>query len=425
MHNRTRHPVVKAIIVCALVALTGVKIFWDLGGPPLQRWDEQGNVDVVRTTMQSGNWLTLTCKDKCSDCKPRDEAVPFLDKPPLWYWLTMLSVQLFGESATSYRLVNAIASFLLTMLLFRIGSAWFGFPAGAAAAITILTARHLFMTGDTFTTHSFRTADLDGLHLLLIMLGIYFFQRSLRGTRASGAQGTDTSFLALAALASCLAYFTKGPMGFLPVVIFMLYLAAHAVCGLVEGIRAGRSFLHSAPGALKHAAREASKTLLVLLLAAAAVILPWYVYQYMHIGRAFIDDHIAYHLVRRASEPLEGHHGSWRFYLNIFFNVKIFLMGVPAFTGLLAIATGICGRLTGTAHGERPRARWWEDFRLFSIVAGFVISFAVITAVQTKLIWYILYVYPFAALLAAVLAGFLWDYCRARRADCSRACGGE
>ena len=32
-----------------------------------------------------------------------------------------------------------------------------------------------------------------------------------------------------------------------------------------------------------------------------------------------------------------------------------------------------------------------------------MLSFAVITAVQTKLMWYILYVYPFAALIVGVL----------------------
>ena len=83
--------------------------------------------------------------------------------------------------------------------------------------------------------------------------------------------------------------------------------------------------------------------------------------------------------------------------------MKIFFMGIPVAVGLLAIVTGAFGRLNITANGPSPYVHWWEDFRLFSIVAGFVISFAVITAVQTKLMWYILYVYPFAALIVGVL----------------------
>ena len=83
--------------------------------------------------------------------------------------------------------------------------------------------------------------------------------------------------------------------------------------------------------------------------------------------------------------------------------MKIFLMGIPVFLGLLAIGTGFFDRLNSKANRARPRVHWWEDFRLFSIVAGFLISFAVITAVQTKLMWYIFYVYPFAALVVGVL----------------------
>lgn len=415
MPNPARHTLLKTLIVCGLVAVAAVKIFWNLGVPPLQRWDEQGNVHVVQTTLRSGQWLTLMCKDKCSDCKPRETAVPFLDKPPLWYWLTMASVRLFGENNVSFRLVSALAGFILALFIFRLGSLWFGFPAGVAAALTLLTARHLFMTGGTFTTHSLRTADVDSLHLLFIMLGIYFYQRALRPARPDGTAATDTAQLALAMLASCLAYFTKGPMGFLPVAISMLYLAVQAASRIGREILTGARFARCAPAVLKDTGREAAKTLAVLALAAAVVLVPWYACQYAQSGQAFIDEHILYHLVRRAREPLEGHHGGWRFYVHIFFNLKIFLMGVPACIGLMAVVSGAYSRPAGA-----DRQWWWNDFRLFSVVSGFLISFAVITAVQTKLIWYIFYVYPFAALLTGLFAAKLWQHFRARSSS-SRA----
>ena len=405
MGKITKYRVVSTIIVCAFVAVTGAGIFWNLGDHPLQRWDEQGNVHVVQTTMLSGNWLILKCKDKCSDCRPRDEPVPFLDKPPLWYWLTMCSVLLFGENNTAYRLVSAIAAFVLTLFVFWLGSTWFGFPAGIGAIVSILTARHMFMTGTTLTTHSFRTADLDSLHLLFIMIGIYFFQRAVCTANSARTVQTDTVPLALALLASCLAYFTKGPMGFLPLIIFILYLAVHAASALIHDIITQGRLAHDAPDVVNNIVRELSKTLLLLLITAAVVIVPWYAYQFAHIGRPFIDDHILYHLVRRVREPLEGHHGTWRFYVNIFFNLKIFLMGVPACAGLLAVAAGAGGRLKVTDDIPSAGLKWWLDFRFFSVAAGFVISFTVISAVQTKLIWYIFYVYPFAALLVGILTG--------------------
>jgi 4-amino-4-deoxy-L-arabinose transferase-like glycosyltransferase len=404
MTNALKNPWFKVILISVLVIITFFKIFWNLGTPPLQRWDEQVNIHVVQTTIQSGNWLILKCKDKCSDCLPRDEAVPFLDKPPLWYWLTMFSVTLFGETNVAYRLVSALSGFLLVMLLYFLSSTWFGFPAGTATFVTLLTTRHLFMTGDTFTTHSFRTADLDNLQLLLVMLSIYFFKRALpKVDFACRPVETNPMFLSLALLTSCLAYFTKGPMGFMPVIIFILYL----VINLAAAIGKDGMAHHSLPNKLalfaKHSGTQIAKILLLLMAIMTVVIVPWYIYQYYHIGREFIDGHILYHLVQRASESLEGHHGTWRFYFNIFINMKIFFMGIPAAIGLLAIVTGAFDRLKNTATGARPRVHWWHDFRLFSIVAGFVLSFAVITAVQTKLMWYIFYVYPFAALIVGVL----------------------
>ena len=238
-----KHPVFKAALVCALIIVTGFKIFYGLGAAPLQRWDEQGNVDVVQTTMQSGNWLILTCKDKCSDCLPRGEAVPFLDKPPLWYWLTMCSVKVLGESNTAYRLVTALSGFLLVMLLYALCSTWFGFPAGIATIFTILNTRHLFMTGDTCTTHSLRTADLDGLQLLLIMLSIFYFWRAQQHIDFTSRRvKTKTAYLALAIFTSSLAYFTKGPMGFLPVIIFILYLVINAAAAIAHNVMAHHSF---------------------------------------------------------------------------------------------------------------------------------------------------------------------------------------
>ena len=404
MLNALKHPGFKAALVCALIIVTGFKIFYGLGAAPLQRWDEQGNVDVVQTTMQSGNWLSLTCKDKCSDCLPRVEAVPFLDKPPLWYWLTMCSVKVLGESNTAYRLVTALSGFLLVMLLYFLSSTWFGFPAGIATMFTILSTRHLFMTGHTFTTHSLRTADLDSLQLLLIMLSIFYFWRAQQHINfITRRVKTKTAYLALAIFTSSLAYFTKGPMGFLPLIIFILYIVINSATAIAKDGMASRTLSKELALFLNNTAVEITKILLLLLVIMAVVIMPWYIYQYKHIGRAFFDSHILYHLLQRASEPLEGHHGTWRFYFNIFINMKIFLMGIPVAIGLLAIVTGFFDRLNSRAKGEQPCVHWWQDFRLFSIVAGFVISFAVITAVQTKLMWYIFYVYPFAALVVGVL----------------------
>jgi len=407
----------KGIIVNALVIITFFKIFWGLGSAPLQRWDEQTNVNVVQTTLSSGNWLNLKCKDTCSDDRPHDEAIPFLEKPPLWYWLTMGSVTIFGENKTVYRFVSAFSGFLLVMLLYFLSSMWYGFPAGIATIVTMLTTRHLFMSGATFTTHSLRTADLDSLQLLLIILSLFFFWRAQQRINFTAHKiKSETLFLLLAITTSTLAYFTKGPLGFLPIVIFMLYFIINTTAALFKDGPTGHALSKKTTGFLKNSTVEVAKIILLIAAVLTLLIAPWYLYQYNQFSTIFIENHFLYHLVRRTCEPLEGHHGNWRFYLNIFFNLKIFLMGIPVAIALFATVTGLFDKLNNKKNAPRTGMRWWEDFRIFSIISGFVISFAIITTVQTKLMWYIFYVYPFAALIAGILtANLITAYQNRRR----------
>lgn len=251
----------------ALVIITFFKIFWGLGSAPLQRWDEQINVDVVQTTLRSGNLLNLKCKNKCSDDKPHDEAIPFLEKPPLWYWLTMGTVTIFGENKTVYRFVSAFSGFLLVMLLYFLSSNWFGFPAGIATIVTMLTTRHLFMSGATFTTHSLRTADLDSLQLLLIILSIFFFWRAQQRMNFTAQRiKSRPVFLILAIATSSLAYFTKGPLGFLPIVIFMLYLVINATAAIFKDGLTEHTLSKKTADFLKNITVEVAKILLRLRL---------------------------------------------------------------------------------------------------------------------------------------------------------------
>jgi hypothetical protein len=224
-------------------------------------------------------------------------------------------------------------------------------------------------------------------------------------------------FLILAIATSSLAYFTKGPLGFLPIVIFMLYLVINATAAIFKDGLTEHTLSKKTADFLKNITVEVAKILLLFTAVLTLLIAPWYLYQYSHFESAFIENHFLYHLVRRTCEPLEGHHGDWRFYLNIFFNLKIFLMGIPITIALFATVTGLFDKFANKGNSPRAGMRWWEDFRIFSIVSGFVISFAVITAVQTKLIWYIFYVYPFAALIAGILtANLITAYQNRRRA---------
>src|SRR5437773_11568885 len=65
---------------------------------------------------------------------PTNDGVPRLQKPPLLYWLIILSFKLFGASAAAARLPGALAAVALVALIFLIGEKltdyWRGFIAG-------------------------------------------------------------------------------------------------------------------------------------------------------------------------------------------------------------------------------------------------------------------------------------------------------
>ena len=68
---------------------------------PMALPDEGRYVGVAWEMVQSGNWLVPTL-----------DGMPFFHKPPLFYWLTALSLKLFGFHATSARIAPLLGGWL-------------------------------------------------------------------------------------------------------------------------------------------------------------------------------------------------------------------------------------------------------------------------------------------------------------------------
>ena len=100
------------------------------------------------------------------------------------------------------------------------------------------------------------------------------------------------------------------------------------------------------------------------------------------------------------------------------FDLKIFLMGIPVCIGVGTLVSGIFERLKHENNQQQLSGCWLNDFRIFSIITGFTVSFAVITTVQTKLMWYILYIYPFAALITGALTANIITVIKYRNRTC-------
>jgi 4-amino-4-deoxy-L-arabinose transferase-like glycosyltransferase len=113
-----------------LVALAAFAVMLvGLGSGALPTDNDALYADVIRTMVRSGNWLD-----------PEIHGVPFLDKPPLFFWLGAVLVQLGGESLLLLRLPAALCGALLCGLMYLAARRSGLGRQGAALAVVSLLA---------------------------------------------------------------------------------------------------------------------------------------------------------------------------------------------------------------------------------------------------------------------------------------------
>src|SRR5207247_5609537 len=81
--------------------------------------DEGRYAEIPREMLERGEWVV-----------PYLQGQPYFDKPPLLYWLVMLSYWVFGVHDWAARLVPALAVHACVLLVYLIGRR--GFGGGAA-----------------------------------------------------------------------------------------------------------------------------------------------------------------------------------------------------------------------------------------------------------------------------------------------------
>ena len=72
--------------------------------------DEGRYAQIAREMFDRGEWIVPTLQGQ-----------PYLDKPPMLYWLVKISYSIFGVSEASARLIPALAVHLSILLVYLIG----------------------------------------------------------------------------------------------------------------------------------------------------------------------------------------------------------------------------------------------------------------------------------------------------------------
>src|ERR1700719_3989124 len=127
----TRHALLVCLIALATLLHVGTANWGDLYGETEGQYP-----DAAKEMIEAHAWLT-----------PTNDGIPRLQKPPLLYWLIIVSFKLFGVNAGAARLPIAIAIVVSTALTFLIGERLMDYRRGFIAGLIYLCFWGTFLLG--------------------------------------------------------------------------------------------------------------------------------------------------------------------------------------------------------------------------------------------------------------------------------------
>jgi len=170
-----------------VILLLPAAILYPTLGFHLLEPDEGRYAQIPKEMLASDSWVVPTLQGE-----------PYLDKPPLFYWLVALSYRAFGVSPGAARLVPAVCVHLTILAVYLIGRRSVG-QRGALWAALLLSVAPGFVSVA-------RLLLLDGLLTLCVTLSV------LCGFEAVRTGRFRRGWWLAAALASGMGFLTKGPI---------------------------------------------------------------------------------------------------------------------------------------------------------------------------------------------------------------------
>jgi 4-amino-4-deoxy-L-arabinose transferase-like glycosyltransferase len=260
------------------------------------------------------------------------------DKPPMYYWLVAASFKIFGQSEFAARFPSAVFAVGGALLLYFAGGTLLGRRAGLIAALVLTTSIEYFYLGKAAVT------DMTLTFFLSASLMAFLHERY---------------YLAYASAA--LAVVTKGPVGILfPGAVIVIYLVVT------------RNF-----------ARLKKMKIFTGLAVFSCLALPWYAAMYYYHGMEFVETFLGFHNIIRFTQPEHPGRVFWYYYIPV--------LAVGFFPWISFLAQAVMASFKESDNKKKQV--------LIFLVVWLAFIFAFFTVCQTKLVSYILPMYPPMALL--------------------------
>ncbi len=269
----------------------------------------------------------------------------WLEKPPLCIWLIGFFYKIFGISEFSVRFFSALCGLGTIGVTYVLGAKLFNRWTGFFSAMVLLTSGHF--------PHYARFGDMDAPLVFFMSASLLFFWLG-RGKKI---------YFSLSGLMLGLAFLTKGVAAVFVLPIMWIYC-----------IGAGELWILKSPAYWTG------------MLICAAVAIPWNVWEILKFPHSYAID-IHQQILLRLTEGFEGHRGNLGFYFEVI-SSKYHPWILPA---LLALPLFIL-------KAFRTRKK-----EMVFVTVWMLVVFAGVSAVSTKLHWYILPFYPALSICVAWL----------------------
>ena len=329
----------------------GVPLFIGLGATDLTN-DEAIYSYAVESILTTGDWL--------SPLSSPSSDFPFLEKPPLKFWIVAAPIHfgLLPYNEFSLRVWDAVFGTVAFVYVFLIGRRLSGPICGVAAVLVLFAHTPLIFD------HGFRSNNMDAALVLAYCGGVYHYLRW-----ATGAASGRTWHIAAVAGWFLLAFMTK----------FVAALFLPAVLGLAA---------LALPAQRRQLARDWWRWIAVGF-AALALAFPWFYYQYTLHGRQVWRIMFGEHVVQRFTTFTDpGHLQPWHFYVSAAYT-EFQLSGSAVWVGL-----GLGVLLVQTVRHRTPDR--------VVVLLWLVVPVTLISIGSSKLYHYL---YPFLPPLALAAGG--------------------
>jgi len=271
----------QTLITIAIISLLLFVPF--LGAVHLFDWDEINFAEAAREMIVTGDYSMVQINYQ-----------PFWEKPPLFFWLQIIAMKIFGINEFAARFPNAIAGLTTLIVLFNIGKKLISYQFGVIWSL---------IYASSFLPHFyFKSGIIDPWFNLFIFLGIYYLvktyiyenENKLKNILISGA------FIGLGVM-------TKGP------VALLIFLLVYSVFVLMNKFKKMVSI----------------KLMLLFLVALIVTGTSWFIVEYLRGRGDVIYDFIIYQ-IRLLQTKDAGHGGPFIYHFIVLlvgcFPASIFLL---------------------------------------------------------------------------------------------------